>query len=80
MGKEPKRQYLASIHKRYRGAGRERRAQILNGFCEDSGYHRKYATRLLNGPPPDPAPRKRRPRGVFYGKRVIQVLIEIWRA
>ncbi len=80
MGKEPRRQYLASIHKRYRGAGRDRRAQILNEFCEDSGYHRKYAIRLLNGPPPDPVPRKRCPRGVLYGKRVIQALIEIWTA
>ena len=53
---------------------------MLDEFCEDSGYHRKYAIRLLNGPPPDPAPRKRRPRGVFYGKRVVQALIEIWTA
>ena len=53
---------------------------MLDEFCEDSGYNRKYAIRLLNGAPPDPAPRKRRPRGVFYGKRVVQALIEIWTA
>lgn len=80
MGKEPRRQYLASIHKRYRAASRDRRGRILDEFCEVSGYHRKYAIRLLNGPPPDPVPRKRRPRGVFYGKKVVQVLIEIWTA
>lgn len=27
---------------------------ILNGFCRNTGYHRKYAIRLFNGPPPDP--------------------------
>jgi hypothetical protein len=80
VGKEPRRQYLASIHKRYRGASRDRRGRILDEFCEVSGYHRKYAIRLLNGPPPDPVPRKRKPRGVFYGKKVVAVLIEIWTA
>jgi hypothetical protein len=80
VGKQQRRQFLASVHKRYRRAGRRDRAKLLDQFCEDSGYHRKYAIRLLNGPPPDPAPRKRRPRGVFYGKKVVQVLIEIWTA
>jgi hypothetical protein len=80
VGKEPRRQYLASIHKRYRGANRDQRGRILDEFCEVSGYHRKYAIRLLNGPPPDPGHRKRKPRGVFYGKKVVQVLIEIWTA
>jgi hypothetical protein len=75
-----RRQQLASVHKRYRSATRRGRARILDEFCEDSGYQRKYAIRLLNGPPPDPAPRKRKPRGAFYGKRVIQALIEIWTA
>jgi hypothetical protein len=80
VGKQQRRQFLASVHRRYRRAGRRDRARLLDQFCEDSGYHRKYAIRLLNGPPPDPAPRKRRPRGVFYGKKVVQVLIEIWTA
>ena len=80
MGKEQRRQYLASVHRRYRRAGRHGRARLLDEFCEDSGYHRKYAIRLLNGPPPDLVPKKRGPRGVFYGKRVVQALIEIWTA
>ena len=80
MGKDQRRQYLKSVHKRYRGADRRGRARILNEFCEDSGYNRKYAIRLLSGPPPDPGPRKRRPRGTSYGKRVIQILIAIWTA
>ena len=80
MGKEQRRQYLGSVHRRYRTASRHGRARLLDEFCEDSGYHRKYAIRLLSGPPPDLEPKKRRPRGVFYGKRVIQALIEIWTA
>ena len=26
---------------------------ILDEFCTNSGYNRKYAIRLLNGPPPE---------------------------
>ena len=52
--REFRREHLASIHRRYRAASRLRRARMLDEFCEDSGYHRKYAIRLLNGPPPDP--------------------------
>ena len=78
MGKEQRRQYLGSVHRRYRTASRHGRARLLDEFCEDSGYHRKYAIRLLSGPPPDLEPKKRRPRGVFYGKRVIQALIVVF--
>ena len=45
-----------------------------------TGYHRKSALRLLNGPLParrPPTPRRRPPT---YGLRVIQVLAAIWRA
>ena len=78
MERDQPRQYLKSVHKRYRGADRRGRARILDEFCEESGYNRKYAIRLLSGPPPDPRPQKRKPRGTSYGKRVIQILIAIW--
>ena len=53
---------------------------MLDEFCRVTGYHRKSALRLLNGPVParqPPAPRRRPPT---YGLRVIQVLAAIWRA
>jgi hypothetical protein len=71
---------LKVIHPRYQGARRAEKQQILDEFCRVTGYHRKSALRLLNGPPParkPPTPRRRPPT---YGTRVIQVLAAIWRA
>lgn len=45
-----------------------------------TGHHRKYALRLLNGPPPSRTPPVRRRRAPTYGPRVIQVLAAIWAA
>ena len=80
MGRQSRWEYLRSIHGRYRRAGREERGRILDEFCEVAGYNRKYAIRLLNGPPPERAPRKRRPRRPTYGPKVISVLLGIWTA
>src|SRR5215471_13516720 len=50
-------------------------------FCLTARYNRKYAIRLLNGPPPDQQrgkrPRGRKPR---YGKRVLSILAAVWEA
>jgi hypothetical protein len=54
---------------------------MLNEFCLNTGYHRKYAIRRLNGPPPGNLPegrvRGRRPR---YGPQVLSILTAIWEA
>lgn len=73
-------EYVKAIQARYRQAPRPLTQRILDEFCQVSGYHRKYALRLLNGPPPGrPRPRARR-REPLYGLRVIQVLAAIWAA
>jgi len=46
-------EYFRAIYARYRQADRRVKRAILNGFCANTGYRRKYAIRLLNGPPPD---------------------------
>src|SRR2546427_12912167 len=48
---------------------------MLNEFCLNTGYHRKYAIRLLNGPPPGKQP-ERRPRGrrPRYGRQAVSIL------
>lgn len=80
MSHQVKWEYLKAIHTRYRQASRPLKQRILDEFCQVSGYHRKYALRLLNGPPPGhPRPRTRR-REPLYGPRVIQVLAAIWTA
>ena len=74
-------EYFRAIHARYRQADRKLKQIILNEFCANTGYHRKYALRLLNGPPPDPVRRRRRrSRSPGYGPVVVSVLAAVWEA
>ena len=57
MGNKGRWEYLQAIYERYRKAGRREKKVILNEFCANTGYRRKYAIRLLNGPRPE----RRRP-------------------
>ncbi len=43
-------EYFRAIYARYRQADRQLKQVILNEFCANTGYNRKYAIRLLNGP------------------------------
>jgi transposase InsO family protein len=69
------------MYGRYRKAQPQERARMLDEFCLTTGYNRKYAIRLLNGPPPEQE-RVRRPRGrkPRYGKQVISILTAVWEA
>ncbi len=80
MSRQGKWEYLNAIHARYRQTSRAEKQRILDEFCQVTGYHRKAALRLLNGPPPGRRPPPRRRRGPTYGTRVIQVLAAIWTA
>ena len=80
MGRHSRWEYLCRIWPRYRQAGRAERGQILDEFCRVTGYHRKYAVRLLNGPPPERRPPRRRLRGPTYGTAVDQALRLVWEA
>jgi len=80
VSRQGKWEYLKAIHARYRQAPRAEKGQILDEFCQVTGYHRKSALRLLHGPPPGRRPPPRRRRAPSYGTRVIQVLAAIWRA
>src|SRR5512135_2793872 len=42
-----KRDYLEAISSRYQRAGRNAKTIILDEFCKNCGYNRKYAIRLL---------------------------------
>ena len=75
MSRRARWEVLRAVYPRYRGAARVDRGRILDEFCETTGYQRKYAVRLLNGPLPGP---ERRP--AMYGVVVIQALTTIWEA
>src|SRR4029450_2149747 len=49
-------------------------------FCETTGYQRKYALRILNGPPPGPARPRRRRRPATYALAMLPALPAIWAA
>jgi len=54
---------------------------ILSEFCANTGYHRKYAIRLLNGPRPEQRQRpERRRRGLTYSQETLAVLTAVWEA
>ena len=72
---------LKAVYPRYRQARRSERARILDEFVAVTGYHRKYAIRLLNGPLPAAArPLPRRRRALTYGRPVIDALLTVWTA
>lgn len=80
MSRHARWEVLAAVYPRYRGAARRERGKILDEFCETTGYQRKYALRLLNGPPPGRERPRRRRRPATYGLAVMQALAAIWEA
>jgi transposase InsO family protein len=81
LGHEAKWEYFRVMYERYHKAESKARSGLLDEFCVTTGYHRKYAIRLLNGPPPEKQRVKRaRGRKARYGKTVIAVLTGVWEA
>ena len=71
---------LKVYRKRYAKADRRERSGLLDEFCRQTGYHRKYAISLLRQPANSPAPgTKPRRRGVSYSKASVRVLEQIWK-
>jgi len=81
MGSKARWEYFRAIYQRYQKAERKVKQAMLNEFCCNAGYHRKYAIRLLNGSPPGrqrvPAVRPRRCR---YGAQAVSILAAVWEA
>jgi hypothetical protein len=71
---------LKRIYPRNERAGGREKQRILDEFCANCGYHRKYAIRGLNSPPPSANPLRRRRWGVTYSSRVIVILKAVWEA
>jgi len=46
-------EYLRPVYARYRQTERPQKQVMLDEFCANTGYNRKYAIRLLNGPAPE---------------------------
>jgi transposase InsO family protein len=81
LGNQGRWEYLRAIYGRYRAAGRKAQHVILSEFCANTGYHRKYAIRLLNGPRPEKRrARRERRRGFSYSRETVALLSAVWEA
>src|SRR5574337_38807 len=74
-----RREYLEAIRGRYRRAGRKEKAVILDEFCVNCGYNRKYAIRLLRKQKEAVALQRRPgPRSTYDGESLLLALKRIW--
>jgi len=48
MSNKARKEYLKEIRKRYPNATIEEKTMILDEFCSNCGYNRKYAIRVIN--------------------------------
>jgi hypothetical protein len=81
MARGSKREYLRSIHKRYRHAQRAEKKMILEEFCKVCGYHRKYAIWLLNRPlAPAVVCKRTGSRSPTYSQAMVGILAKVWEA
>jgi hypothetical protein len=81
MSQKVREEMLPRLRQRYMERGREGRSRIIDELCEQFGYSRKHAIKLLNakaGWGGDPALAKGRP--AVYGSAEVEVLFRIWRA
>ena len=77
MSHRSKRELLEVIRPRYLKATRKEKKQILDELIAATGYHRKYAIRVLKHPPKSKGLKKPSKQRV-YGDDVVQALTTIW--
>ena len=72
-------EYLKRVKPRYLKAGKESKSNILDEFCKNTGYVRKYAIRRLAPQNAISVPKTiNRKRGCFYTNEDIHWLSKIW--
>lgn len=77
MSQHSKREMIETIRPRYLKAKKAEKKQILDEFVETTGYHRKYAIRVLkNGSKPKGI--KKPGRRKIYQGEVVRILEQIW--
>jgi hypothetical protein len=79
MSSITKKEMLPKLRWRYAQRGKKGKTVLLNELCEQWGYGRKYAIKLLNGAfVKKRKNQKRRGRPARYGKEVLEVLRRLW--
>ena len=77
MSQNSKKELLGTIQPRYRKANKSEKQLILDEFVAITGYHRKYAVRILNQWVQKRYPKKPGPQRIYQGE-VVTVLERIW--
>lgn len=77
MSQRSKKEYLETIQPRYKKATRAEKQLILDEFVTTTGYHRKYAIRILNQWVRRKFSKKPGPKKIYQGE-VVVVLEQIW--
>jgi len=77
MSQRSKREMIEAIHPRYLKANRAGKTQILDEFIATTGYHRKYAIRVLKHGAKAKGIKKVGRRKTYQGE-VVQALEQIW--
>jgi len=81
MSQKIREEMLPRLRQRYANRGMEGRSRMITELCEQFGYSRKHAIKLLGaqaGWGGDPLVRKGRPP--LYGPQVVEVLLRLWQA
>jgi hypothetical protein len=76
-----KRDYLEAISSRYARAGKKGKTLILDEFCANCGYNRKYAFRLLRKPHRKQSGKNGNrpgPKVMYHEAKLIEALKHIW--
>lgn len=82
MSKKTQEEQLPKYRQRYKNRGRKGKSRLLDEFCEQYGYNRKHAIKLLRGQIGDGSKARARKKGrpPEYGFEVVEALKEIWLA
>jgi len=81
MSHESKKEYLSAIRSRYKTASKEEKKKILDEFCNNCCYNRKYAIRLLNTKSVKKRKKKRVGRKKrYHNDEIKNFLKKLWRA
>ena len=77
MSQRSKQELLAAVHPRYLKATKAEKTKIIDEFVAATGYHRKYALRVLKRGPRR-SKGKRKGRTTVYTGKVVEALETIW--
>lgn len=75
-----KKELLSAIKTRYLKANKKEKGDILDEFCDNTGYNRKYAVRILQAGYDSRKVERvgRKQRAKKYGHELMSVIVKIW--